>query len=502
MPEDSSERLKVFISYTRESAEHDQCVADLARRIISELAFDCELDQFHANQNWPQWMEERLEWADRVLIIATETYHRRWRGKEKKGVGLGAKWESLLTRQHLYDYEGETDKFVPVVFSRDNIKHIPRPLRGYTRVEFTPGGDLEPLRRRLLGIPPIEKPQLPPVAPLLKHDEQYFPAMQSATGRRPVTREAGADTFNPASIGVVNDPEEIISNLFPIQYSPNLYRAVLFKRKRYNEFKTMVETAWEMSGRKGPVPLDYHLEGKTVYRLEPFSDEPWLSLIRNRRLASIDPIPTTSWAHSDVFADKTLFIKLLNRCLTTLCRTHDMDFSKDLDCHLFIKRGPRSRSLKVKALTKSGTRDLYKAIPDKTSRDPSAILHWQHQAFRHRFVRCDLQWYLVVTPFWAFTSDGLTKKSRFQNSWSSKLRKPERNRAALGHVLLWREVLSRDADMLRTYPALQIKPPISLISQPSIRDKEWIAFARGEEKKILEQNLETILPDEIGPNIS
>ena len=492
----SEEILKIFISYTRDSKEHDERVADLARRLITELGFDCDIDQFHSNQNWPQWMEEKLEWADRVLVIATPTYLRRWRNLEKKGVGLGAKWESMLTRQHLYEAEGKNDKFIPIAFSRDHIRCIPLPLRGYSRVLWEPGDELEPLRLRLLCIAPVVKPQYPAITPLTKADDQYFPALSQPTGRRPEQRAEAAEQFDRSPLGISNEPEELVSNLFPLEYSSTIYRALLPKRKGWTAFTEDVAQFWKDSDHSEPPPCDYVLDGKTVYRLAPFMEEPWLSMKERRKLTAGTNIPAQSLARSDVFSEKGIFIKLLNGSLTELCRTHDMDYSKELDCHLFTQGGLRQRSLTARALMKLGKRELCKAIPDKHSTDPSAILHWQHQAFRHQFKRFGGQWFLVIVPFWAFTGDGLLKKSRFHKSWSSKARKPERNRSVLGHLLLWKSVLCRDTDMLRRYDAIRVKSPDLLMVIPSIIDSSWTRLSRGEERLILEGSGDDPTPNE------
>jgi|SRR5438093_10797243 len=91
----------VFISYTHDSPAHSRRVLELSNWLRGE-GFDCDIDQYHANQDWPAWMERKIEYSDFVLVICTPIYLRRWRNNERPGVGLGAQWESLLTRQHLY----------------------------------------------------------------------------------------------------------------------------------------------------------------------------------------------------------------------------------------------------------------------------------------------------------------------------------------------------------------------------------------------------------------
>ena len=48
-------------------------------------------------------MVNKVEWADFVLVICTETYHQRFKGKAPVGQGKGVKWEGAILTQELYD---------------------------------------------------------------------------------------------------------------------------------------------------------------------------------------------------------------------------------------------------------------------------------------------------------------------------------------------------------------------------------------------------------------
>jgi hypothetical protein len=100
------EPITVFISYTHDSREHSARVLALANK-LRMAGFDCDIDQYHANQDWPAWMECKIRDSDFVLVVCTPIYLRRWDNNEVPGVGLGAQWESLLTRQHLYLSPGQ-----------------------------------------------------------------------------------------------------------------------------------------------------------------------------------------------------------------------------------------------------------------------------------------------------------------------------------------------------------------------------------------------------------
>ena len=46
-------------------------------------------------------MPSRLDESDRVLLICTPTYYRRFRGHEEPGKGKGADWEGAVVTQEI-----------------------------------------------------------------------------------------------------------------------------------------------------------------------------------------------------------------------------------------------------------------------------------------------------------------------------------------------------------------------------------------------------------------
>jgi hypothetical protein len=125
---------RVFISYSHDSPDHKDRVLGLSERLRQD-GLETSLDQYvrgTPRQKWPRWMLDQLDWADFVLVICTETYHRRFRGCEEPGKGKGADWEGALITQEIYDARSTTTKFVPVIFEPAHERFIPEPLRGHT----------------------------------------------------------------------------------------------------------------------------------------------------------------------------------------------------------------------------------------------------------------------------------------------------------------------------------------------------------------------------------
>src|SRR3984957_18886409 len=106
----ASDAPKVFISYSHDSAEHARRVLGLAERLRAD-GVDAQLDQYLAGtpeEGWPRWMLNRLDWADFVLVVCTETYYRRFRGHELRGTGKGADWEGNLITLEIYNKKSRT----------------------------------------------------------------------------------------------------------------------------------------------------------------------------------------------------------------------------------------------------------------------------------------------------------------------------------------------------------------------------------------------------------
>lgn len=82
--------VRVFISYSHDTAVHQKRVLDLADRLRAD-GIDAEIDQYNMAppEGWALWCERQIEAADAVLMVCTETYHRRVRGEEAPGQGRG-----------------------------------------------------------------------------------------------------------------------------------------------------------------------------------------------------------------------------------------------------------------------------------------------------------------------------------------------------------------------------------------------------------------------------
>ena len=129
-----AERTKVFISYSHDSPEHAQRVLDLADA-LRHGGLEVILDQYvhpAPDEGWPLWMEMRVDEANFVLMVCTETYRRRVLGQEQPGKGLGVRWEGSLIYNRIYNDKPSGSRFIPVLFEGGEPAHIPSPVQGHT----------------------------------------------------------------------------------------------------------------------------------------------------------------------------------------------------------------------------------------------------------------------------------------------------------------------------------------------------------------------------------
>jgi len=152
---------KVFISYTHDSQDHMDRVLDISNHLRNN-GINCNIDQyeFSPSEGWPRWMAYQIEEADFVLVICTENYESRFKGKGETGKGLGVKWEGAILTQELYDAETRNTNFIPVIFSTDDSAHIPVLLRGATHYEINSEDGYQALYRHLTNQPQSIKPEL------------------------------------------------------------------------------------------------------------------------------------------------------------------------------------------------------------------------------------------------------------------------------------------------------------------------------------------------------
>lgn len=110
-------RPRVFLSYSRDSSEHDARVLALTQELRAG-GIDAWLDRFESAppEGWPRWMQQQIEQADFVIGVCTPLYRWRFEALETPQPGLGPNWEGLFVYQSLQQKRKLDRMCVPVVF--------------------------------------------------------------------------------------------------------------------------------------------------------------------------------------------------------------------------------------------------------------------------------------------------------------------------------------------------------------------------------------------------
>ncbi|WP_133512446.1 ATP-binding protein [Candidatus Thiosymbion oneisti] len=137
-------------------------------------------------------MTRQLIEADTVLCVVTETYKKRFNGRELPDVGLGVGWEAGLTRRLLYAQKLHNDRIFPICFEPSDKRHIPLELVGYDYFLLEGPDGYESLLRKLLNRPRYELPQPGPAPELpTQTTEPLFDRLGGSGPVEPSTPAAG-----------------------------------------------------------------------------------------------------------------------------------------------------------------------------------------------------------------------------------------------------------------------------------------------------------------------
>lgn len=214
-----SDPPKIFISYSHDSLEHKDKVLNFANQLRKE-GIDCNIDQYEESpdEGWPRWMINQLEWADFVLVVCTEDYNRRFRGKEVPEKGKGVTWEGAIITQELYDAHVKTNKFVPIFFSSEDAEHIPVTLRSFSRYRVDIKQEYQLLYRLITNQPSIQKP---PLGKALDLPPRVLPPLPLHK-RQQNFEEIHSENPNPGSVqSVSNNSGFVVGNNYGNQIINN-----------------------------------------------------------------------------------------------------------------------------------------------------------------------------------------------------------------------------------------------------------------------------------------
>jgi hypothetical protein len=146
------------------------------------------IDQYanDPEEGWIKWMRRQVKQANKVLLVFTETYQRRFEGEEELGGGRGATFEGVIVTQTIYENGGRNAKFRSVVFGEQDERFISLELRRFNRYRVDTLEHYQSLLRWLHEAPEIVAPPVggKPKLPLEPAPELFCGEPASGTPER------------------------------------------------------------------------------------------------------------------------------------------------------------------------------------------------------------------------------------------------------------------------------------------------------------------------------
>jgi tetratricopeptide (TPR) repeat protein len=191
--------IRVFVSYSWDSEFHKQQVLALVQRLRGD-GIDAWLDRFtpFPAEGWARWTAQEIKNANLVIVVLTEKYAQRFSGLAQPGEGLGATWEGAIITNELYKTAARNERFIPIVLSPADRKHIPDELSQYTFYPVETEEEYRALYRQLTSQPEVAPG---PLGPMLDLPSSPVPVRPS-----------------PLDIPVVHDHAAAASNLPRLPY--------------------------------------------------------------------------------------------------------------------------------------------------------------------------------------------------------------------------------------------------------------------------------------------
>jgi hypothetical protein len=297
-------------------------------------------------------------------------------------------------------------------------------------------------------------------------------------------RERLAQLAIPSQAGLylpsLPSQERLVLNLLPLAEFPRrLFRAKTRFRKPAELWARLRTLAEHPAG-------EWAMHEGYLYCFHDLTFKPW-SQVCNANKA--ENLATRDFAFSAEQGRRSLFVRILNRCLRELLRRRWVRFSENKEC-FFFRASPDFSD------RKQGTRTVFAGYGSKN--DPERIAYYRHWAFRPRFLLFDNTWYLEITPTYHFTSDG-TRLSRCYEERLSGIKVRERqNKTHLAQVMLWADLLQgsepkgckqplfwdgeekQDHRQPEPYSLLRFGPLVSFDVGFGIEDMAWLPYQKGE----------------------
>lgn len=165
---DSLDGPRVFVSYSRETAEYQDWVAGLATR-LREDGVDARLDRWHrvTGESVAAFMNREVRHAKKVLVLCSPSYREKVHQTEDGAGTTGSGWEAgLLADQVFQNIPGASKKCIPVLTRGGWLESAPDFLIGRNYIDLSDCAHFEEKYRELLQEITGQRSEAPPLGKL------------------------------------------------------------------------------------------------------------------------------------------------------------------------------------------------------------------------------------------------------------------------------------------------------------------------------------------------
>jgi len=234
--------------------------------------------------------------------------------------------------------------------------------------------------------------------------------------------------------------------------------------------QTPVDSEWQFDQVVGATPdrALWAVRRDTVISFEDLNDPRFARVVEQ---GTVERHDLEYWSDTDDPSDRNLFVQLLNRALRAHLHRHDVRYDFDRKLFLFVPNdGLKSRDWSYAMIKEEASRKVF----ERRIRDGRTS--WcRHSAFVPHFLRAEGRWMLEIVPTYVFTTDGVEGHPKTAKLMK-KIKAIEKNKALLGQVYMWADVLSRNEGLFEEEEGvLQFGRPLEFRLDVGLRDDQWIA---------------------------
>ncbi|MEM9619174.1 MAG: DUF4365 domain-containing protein [Pseudomonadota bacterium] len=317
---------------------------------------------------------------------------------------------------------------------------------------------------------------LPIIIVLYRHsDESFFWKQVDAgagVGKRKLTFNKHTDALNRDAVDQLaaltvpktgfgyyvpplGDGEDALINMMPVRLPSEMFVAS-------TEYSPKKAIATLLDG--DAARFDWVIHGRSFWS---FHDPRLASTSEIVDLDQVESIETSLLADHEDIQEQNNFAYLLRQVLRHQ-EQKDLRWHKEKGYFYFAaEEANTDRYFAYRASKNDTEANVVNVVRDKD--DPDRVLYVRHHAFIPRFERLLDEWFLIVTPTYYFTTNGMIPHS-YPDALLSGKKRMDNNASLRGQVIMWHRFLTAEPDAGDLFAEPEARPERAIIfgEPPSI----------------------------------